>query len=278
MATDEYTYSGFHTWTCPTGVTSAYIEVFGAGGGGGSGEYFNGNGGGGGSGGYSNKTFSTTPSTNYTVYVGDGGSGGGSSDGNTGGSSYFHNTSTVLAYGGGGGGAWNNGGSGGYGAPLGVGDYRETGQAGNAYNGGAYALYGAGGDGGDMGGMDTNGWSGTDGAVLITYTVSDTTSPSSPVQSAATVNGENAITMNWAASTDNIAVTGYQTRINGGAWSDRGNVLTYQYTGLIPATSYTFEVRAYDAAGNFSTVSNSVSATTSSAPVPPGSAFFILYE
>lgn len=95
----------------------------------------------------------------------------------------------------------------------------------------------------------------------------DTTAPSAPVLSSATANSDTAITMTWAITADNLAVTGYETRIDGGAWTDRGYVLTYQYTGLTASTSYNFEVRAYDAAGNHSVASNLIAAMTN-APIP----------
>lgn len=63
----------------------------------------------------------------------------------------------------------------------------------------------------------------------------------------------NSIQVNWQLATDNIAVTGYETSLDGTVWTDRGNVQTYTFTGLTANTSYTPRVRGYDAAGNKAT-------------------------
>lgn len=65
------------TWTCPTGVTSIDVEVWGAGGGGGSSSAAatgaNRSGGGGGGGSYLKQTFTVVPNTTYNLIVGLGG-------------------------------------------------------------------------------------------------------------------------------------------------------------------------------------------------------------
>jgi chitodextrinase len=94
----------------------------------------------------------------------------------------------------------------------------------------------------------------------------DREAPTAPVLDPVTIDSDTEITMVWSAATDNVGVTNYQTRIDGGAWVDRGNILTYQYTGLTGSTSYDFEVRANDASENFSVPSNLESGTTD-APV-----------
>lgn len=73
-------------------------------------------------------------------------------------------------------------------------------------------------------------------------------------------------TLSWSAATDNVGVTGYRiyrgtTQIG----SVSGSVLSYTATGLSPATAYTFQVKAVDAAGNLSAGSNTVSLTTGTA-------------
>lgn len=75
-------------------------------------------------------------------------------------------------------------------------------------------------------------------------------------------------TIDWSGTTrsDNVAITGYETSPDGGTtWIDRGNVTSFNFTGLSPSTAYTRLVRAYDAAGNKSTPALSVSVTTSAA-------------
>lgn len=74
----------------------------------------------------------------------------------------------------------------------------------------------------------------------------------------------NSIQVSWSAGADNVAVTSYETSLDGTSWTDRGNVLTYTFTGLTASTSYTPRVRAKDAAGNVSTPPLQVTQTTGS--------------
>ena len=66
-------------------------------------------------------------------------------------------------------------------------------------------------------------------------------------------------TATWPAGADNVAVTGYEYRINAGSWVSVGNVLTTNITGRTPSSTDTFEVRAFDAAANKSTPALSTS-------------------
>lgn len=75
------------------------------------------------------------------------------------------------------------------------------------------------------------------------------------------------VNLMWSASTDNVGVTGY--RVYRGSTlvaTVSGSTLEYNVTGLTPSTSYTFTVKAIDAAGNVSADSNSVNATTAAPP------------
>lgn len=71
-------------------------------------------------------------------------------------------------------------------------------------------------------------------------------------------------TASWPAGSDNVAVTGYEYRINAGAWTDNGASTSVGITGRTPGSTDTFEVRAYDAAGNKSTPALSQSVTLNS--------------
>lgn len=53
--------------------------------------------------------------------------------------------------------------------------------------------------------------------------------------------------VSWTAPAGGGVVEGYEIRVDGGTPVDVGNVLTYEITGLTPATGYTVEVRAYGA-------------------------------
>jgi aryl-phospho-beta-D-glucosidase BglC (GH1 family) len=92
------------------------------------------------------------------------------------------------------------------------------------------------------------------------------TAPGQPTASNVTATGA---TLTWAASTDNVGVAGYDVlRATGsGAASVVGTSTgtTFQATGLAGSTTYTFTVRARDAAGNTSASSPGRTITT-----PPG--------
>ncbi|PZG02650.1 endoglucanase, partial [Micromonospora craterilacus] len=94
----------------------------------------------------------------------------------------------------------------------------------------------------------------------------DTTAPTAPGRPTATDVTATAATLSWAASTDNVGVTSYEVlRATGtGAASVVGTVsgTTYRATGLTASTSYTFTVRARDAAGNVSAASPPLTLTT----------------
>lgn len=95
----------------------------------------------------------------------------------------------------------------------------------------------------------------------------------SPVLSATAGNAQAAL--NWTAATGILAnITSYQTGIStvsGGPYTyvDRGNVLTYTYTGLTNGTTYYFKVRSY-AAGLLLSESAQVSATPVAPPAGGG--------
>jgi parallel beta-helix repeat protein len=95
---------------------------------------------------------------------------------------------------------------------------------------------------------------------LPTPTV-DTTRPSTPTGIAATVISAAQINLAWTASTDNVGVVGYQVFRNGIEIGTPA-IPVYFDTGLQAGTSYAYTVAAYDAAGNTSAFSPSVSVTT----------------
>lgn len=105
--------------------------------------------------------------------------------------------------------------------------------------------------------------------VIIKYNADapDVESPTTPTGFSATPAGATTVNLSWSASTDNVAVTGYEYRIDGGSAVDAGAGTTEAVTGLTAATEYDFEVRAYDAAGNKSDWSTVATATTASNPI-----------
>jgi hypothetical protein len=96
----------------------------------------------------------------------------------------------------------------------------------------------------------------------------DTTVPTLTGSPTVGVVTSSSIQISWAAGSDNIAVTSYETSPDGTTWTDCGNVLTYTFSGLSASTSYTLRVRAKDAAANVSTPAISVTQSTSAVIYP----------
>lgn len=101
---------------------------------------------------------------------------------------------------------------------------------------------------------------GTNGT-FATAAVADTTPPSAPTGLTATAVSSTQINLSWTASTDNVAVTGYQI-FRAGSQIGTSTTTTFNNTGLSPNTTYSYTVRAVDAAGNPSTQSQPASTTT----------------
>jgi uncharacterized repeat protein (TIGR02543 family) len=99
-------------------------------------------------------------------------------------------------------------------------------------------------------------------SVGASFTAGDFTAPSAPSNLTASNVTQTTVTLGWTASTDNFGVVGYDIYSGSTlAGSTSGNGATIQ--NLLPATGYTFTVRARDAAGNVSGASNTVTVTTS---------------
>ena len=80
-----------------------------------------------------------------------------------------------------------------------------------------------------------------------------------------TATAVNSLTVNlsWTASTDNVGIAGYQVFRNGVLVTTLYQTSTnYSDIQLDPSTGYTYQVVAFDGAGNLSAQSNSASATT----------------
>ena len=91
--------------------------------------------------------------------------------------------------------------------------------------------------------------------------VSDTQAPSTPGSLAASAASASQINLTWAASSDNVGVSGYLI-FRGGTQVGSSSSNSYSDTGLSASTTYSYTVKARDAAGNTSAASSSVSATT----------------
>lgn len=109
-------------------------------------------------------------------------------------------------------------------------------------------------------------------ASSTTQAAADTTPPTAPGTPSLTVASATQINLSWAASTDNVGVTGYLIqRCQGASCSTfaqiatvSGTVTTYGNSGLTASTSYSYRVQATDAAGNLSSFSGTAAAATQS--------------
>ena len=98
-------------------------------------------------------------------------------------------------------------------------------------------------------------------AVVITPAPPDTEAPTVPTNLTASASSPTQVDLSWSASTDNVGVTGYEVFRDGqsiGSASGTG----YVDTTVSEATSYTYVVRARDAAGNNSGPSDAATVTT----------------
>lgn len=98
---------------------------------------------------------------------------------------------------------------------------------------------------------------------------SDTTPPSVPTGLTVDSVTHNSASVHWTASTDDVAVTGYEVFKDG---TSVGTTTGTSFTidGCAASTTYGFTVRARDAVGNWSAQSSSVGFTTSAAPSAAG--------
>ena len=69
--------------------------------------------------------------------------------------------------------------------------------------------------------------------------------------------------LSWTASTDNVGVVGYRVARNGSVIASVSGT-TYTDTTVSPSTAYTYQIVAYDAAGN--TASGGTLSVTTPAP------------
>lgn len=98
---------------------------------------------------------------------------------------------------------------------------------------------------------------------------SDTQAPTAPGNLNASGITSSSVTLQWTASTDNVGVTEYviyQGTATVGSVS--GSTLTFTHTGLTPDTTYSYSVKAKDAAGNVSPSSNTISVKTNAVSGP----------
>lgn len=96
---------------------------------------------------------------------------------------------------------------------------------------------------------------------VTTLSPPDTQTPTAPTNLIASNITTTTVDLSWTASTDNVGVVGYDV-YQGASLLGTVTGTAASVTGLTASTSYTFSVRAKDAAGNVSPASNTVNVTT----------------
>lgn len=89
----------------------------------------------------------------------------------------------------------------------------------------------------------------------------DIIAPSAPTALAVGTRTAASVALSWAAASDNVGVTGYEVLRNGTVVASP-TATSHTDTGLAAATSYSYTVKALDAAGNVSAASTAVTGTT----------------
>ncbi|WP_344839885.1 CBM35 domain-containing protein, partial [Actinocorallia longicatena] len=114
--------------------------------------------------------------------------------------------------------------------------------------------------------QNADGWLGL--GTMNVGTGGDQTAPSTPAGLTSPARTSGSVTLGWNASTDDVGVVSYQVLRNG---SPVGTSATTSYTdtGLSPATSYSYTVKALDAAGNSSAASSALAVTTQTGSTGP---------
>lgn len=123
----------------------------------------------------------------------------------------------------------------------------------------------------DLGAVpETNEANNTRSTVIVLSAAVDTTPPTIPGSFTATAASASQINLSWSASTDSggSGLAGYAIERCAGVGCTGFSLLTtsgstsYSNAGLNANTSYSYRVRAYDIAGNYSGYSSTATATT----------------
>ncbi|WP_339832506.1 carbohydrate binding domain-containing protein [Paenibacillus sp. FSL R7-0272] len=103
------------------------------------------------------------------------------------------------------------------------------------------------------------------------FLVVDQTPPSAPTEVKSTRVTDRSVTLQWTAATDNVGVDGYDIYRNG---TKVGSSQTTEYTdtGLEPAKTYTYSIKARDKANNISDASQTLQVQTLVADTEPPTA------
>jgi hypothetical protein len=99
-------------------------------------------------------------------------------------------------------------------------------------------------------------------------TTGDLEAPSPPTSVTAAAFSTTQINLGWGGASDNVGVVGYLIFRDGSQIASVGaSPTSYSDTGLASGTTYSYTIKAVDAAGNLSVASSPTSATTGTPPV-----------
>jgi uncharacterized repeat protein (TIGR01451 family) len=96
---------------------------------------------------------------------------------------------------------------------------------------------------------------------IATTLAADTNPPSVPLNLVSSNVTSNSATVSWSVSTDDVAVGGYRVMRNGSVVATTSQT-SYNDLGLIPSTTYTYTVLAFDTSNNASLPSQGLNVTT----------------
>lgn len=100
-----------------------------------------------------------------------------------------------------------------------------------------------------------------DYTVTFGEAIPDTEAPTTPSNLASSDITETSCTLSWVASSDDVAVTNYRVFQDGSLVGTTAST-SYSVSNLTESTTYTYYVKAIDAAGNLSGASSSLNVTT----------------
>ncbi len=108
-----------------------------------------------------------------------------------------------------------------------------------------------------------------DDVALAESTIIDTTPPSAPSELTATATSAHRVDLSWSEATDDVGVTAYEILRNGQPLATVEAVTSFSDATAAPFTTYGYQVRARDGAGNVGDLSPKAAAMTQLASVEP---------
>lgn len=102
-----------------------------------------------------------------------------------------------------------------------------------------------------------------DAGYTVLESAGDSEPPTAPTGLSANLKLKH-VNLSWNAATDNVEVTGYQIWCNGVVLAEITGTTSYVDRAISPGETFTYHIVAFDAAGNVSVSSNSVTVSVSS--------------